>query len=146
MQDAVLISDEMYIGHRTIRANPRIAALHLTDAPSQHNFMFPVADAIIRRDSSAGPMDRESYIEYQVNTGLIHKVVPRFGDFCYCSCLLLLPGFACSIHATWVPDEFIKKIKSLRAFDARCNFKWAILITSLNPCQRLRVKIKCTHD
>ena len=28
------------------------------------------------------------------------KSVPRFGEFCYCSCLPLLPGFACSIHAT----------------------------------------------
>ena len=26
-----------------------------------------------------------------------------FGEFCYCSCLLLLPSFACSIHATWEP-------------------------------------------
>ena len=36
-------------------------------------------------------------------TGLGYKVVPRFGEFCYCSCLSPLPGFACSIHATWGP-------------------------------------------
>ena len=30
-------------------------------------------------------------------------MVPRFGEFCYCSSLPLLPGFACSIHATWGP-------------------------------------------
>ena len=28
---------------------------------------------------------------------------PQIGEFCYCSCLPLLPGFACSIHATWGP-------------------------------------------
>ena len=32
---------------------------------------------------------------------LCYKAVPRFGDFCPCSCFPLLPGFACSIHATW---------------------------------------------
>ena len=26
-----------------------------------------------------------------------------FGEFCSCSWLLFLPGFACSIHATWDP-------------------------------------------
>ena len=34
-------------------------------------------------------------------TGLGEKVVPRFGEFCCCSCSPLLPGFACRIHATW---------------------------------------------
>ena len=29
-------------------------------------------------------------------------MVSRFGEFCYCSCLPHLAGFACS-HATWVP-------------------------------------------
>ena len=28
---------------------------------------------------------------------------PRFGEFYCCSCLPLLPGFACIIHATWGP-------------------------------------------
>ena len=28
---------------------------------------------------------------------------PRFGEFCYCSCLPLLPVFTCSFHATWGP-------------------------------------------
>ena len=32
-----------------------------------------------------------------------YKVFPMFGDFSYCCCLPLLPGFACSIHATWDP-------------------------------------------
>ena len=31
------------------------------------------------------------------------KAGPMLGEFCYCSCLLLPPGFACSIHATWGP-------------------------------------------
>ena len=26
---------------------------------------------------------------------------PGFGEFCFCCCLPLLPGFVCSIHATW---------------------------------------------
>ena len=25
------------------------------------------------------------------------------GEFCFCPCLPLLPGFACSIHSTWGP-------------------------------------------
>ena len=31
------------------------------------------------------------------------RVVPRFAEFCYCSFLPLLPGFACNIHATLGP-------------------------------------------
>ena len=27
----------------------------------------------------------------------------KFGEFCYYSCLPLLPGLACIIHATWGP-------------------------------------------
>ena len=30
-------------------------------------------------------------------------MVPRFGEFCYCCCLPLLPGLAFRIHATWGP-------------------------------------------
>ena len=35
--------------------------------------------------------------------GSVIKVGLRFGEFCYCFCLPLLPGLACSIHATWGP-------------------------------------------
>ena len=34
-------------------------------------------------------------------TGLHYKAVPRFGEFCSCCCLPLLPQLACSILATW---------------------------------------------
>ena len=34
-------------------------------------------------------------------TELGYKVGPRFGEFFSCCCLPLLPGLACSIHATW---------------------------------------------
>ena len=30
----------------------------------------------------------------------LKKAVHRFGEVCYCSCLPLLPRFACSIHVT----------------------------------------------
>ena len=40
---------------------------------------------------------------YRYSTGLGQQTVLRFGEFCYCSCLPLLPGFACSIHTTWEP-------------------------------------------
>ena len=36
-------------------------------------------------------------------SALGQKAVPRFGECCCCSCLLLLPGLACSTHATWGP-------------------------------------------
>ena len=31
----------------------------------------------------------------------LYKAVPRFGEFCSCCCLPLLPQLACSILATW---------------------------------------------
>ena len=31
------------------------------------------------------------------------KPVPRFSEFCLCSCLPLLPQLVCNIHATWGP-------------------------------------------
>ena len=36
------------------------------------------------------------------------KARPRFGEFCSCCCLPLLPGFACRIHATWGPNLLAK--------------------------------------
>ena len=35
------------------------------------------------------------------STGAGKIVVPRFGEFCFCCCLPLLPQLACSIPATW---------------------------------------------
>ena len=35
--------------------------------------------------------------------GSTNRWAPRFGEFCSCSCLPLLPQIACSIHATWGP-------------------------------------------
>ena len=35
--------------------------------------------------------------------GSAKKAVPRFGELCCCCCLPLLPGIACSFHATWGP-------------------------------------------
>ena len=37
----------------------------------------------------------------QCTTGLHYKAVSRFGDFCSCCCLPLLPWLACSILTTW---------------------------------------------
>ena len=37
------------------------------------------------------------------SSGLGEKASPRFGEFCFSSCLPLLPSHACSIHATWGP-------------------------------------------
>ena len=34
-------------------------------------------------------------------TGIAKRVLPRFGEFCYCCCLPLLPQLAYSILATW---------------------------------------------
>ena len=34
-------------------------------------------------------------------TGNLYEAVPRFGEFCSCCCLPLLPQLACSILATW---------------------------------------------
>ena len=34
-------------------------------------------------------------------TGNLYKVVLRFGEFCSCCSLRVLPKFACSILATW---------------------------------------------
>ena len=36
----------------------------------------------------------ESYDSDSQYTGLGYKVVPRFGEFCSCCCLPLLPGLA----------------------------------------------------
>ena len=38
------------------------------------------------------------------NTGAGKIVVPRFGEFCFCCYLPLLPQLACSILATWGPQ------------------------------------------
>ena len=50
------------------------------------------------------------------------------GDLCYCSCLPHLPGFACSIHATWGPSfsQALYVLHSLHSYFLaefmRCNF------------------------
>ena len=40
---------------------------------------------------------------YPFYTELLYKEGPRFGEFCSCCCLPLLPQLACSILATWGP-------------------------------------------
>ena len=45
-------------------------------------------------------------------------MIPRFGEFCCCCCLPLLPGFACSIHATWGPPY------SRALYSGNCNLHW----------------------
>ena len=40
-------------------------------------------------------------INVSLNKSTTTTTTTRFGEFCHCSCLPLLPGFACSIHATW---------------------------------------------
>ena len=41
------------------------------------------------------------YEEIKYTTGNLYKAVPRFGEFCSCCCLPLLPQLAGSILATW---------------------------------------------
>ena len=40
---------------------------------------------------------------HKILQGPAKRRTPGFGEFCYCSRLPLLLGFACSIHATWRP-------------------------------------------
>ena len=40
------------------------------------------------------------------STGNLYKAVPRFGEFCFCFCLPLLPQLVCSILTTMYKDFF----------------------------------------
>ena len=57
-------------------------------------------EVLICGESSRG---KKLWGSYCVNSELGSKADPRFGEFGTCSCLPLLPGFACGIHATWGP-------------------------------------------
>ena len=56
----------------------------------------------------------------------------RFGELCCCSCLTLLPGFACSIHATWGPhfSRTLWKAQASKVTVAESDiFAWRIRMT-----------------
>ena len=76
------------------------------------------------------------------STGIGSKAVPRFGEFCSCCCLPLLPGFACSIHVTWGPpfsralySWFSKAFRmATRSLLARCFRCCGLTLLLLLPC------------
>ena len=50
------------------------------------------------------PWERERYRDGELYQGSAERRGTRFGEFCYCSCLPLLPELAHNIHATWGPS------------------------------------------
>ena len=83
-----------------IRSQSRGKSLPTPPSPSPRS---PIASCG-RFDSSEfqrGTRQRQGELERPQCSA--KRWLPRFGEFCSCCCLSLLPGFPCGMHATWGP-------------------------------------------
>ena len=102
--------------------------------------LFPDNWKAVRRTAIAAVHWRNDFLSVcssvrpTVLTGLGYKAFSWFSEFWICSCSPLLPGFACSIHATWAPP-FSRGLYCPRAHPQPCRRRClgASIMTALPP-------------
>ena len=102
---ASMSSDQNAVGRNYTRAlhcgTALPGSIHLSDHKATD--FCSVSASVRGKDAICARFGTGAKFPSYLCTGLGLKALPRFGEFCYYSCLLLLPGFASSIHATWGP-------------------------------------------